>query len=721
MKELKTTKSILAKLLASENITVSHQTTKTAYFDLDSRTLVCPTWKDMDGNLYDLLMGHEVGHALETPAQGWHDAIVDKDGGKVNMKFKSFLNVIEDARIEKKIKRKFPGLAKSFSAAYKDLYDRDFFGVKNVDINKLNLIDRINLKFKLGAHMHVPFNDYERGIIQQVEVAETWEQVEAIARSVYAYVKEKEQEKIQGQSDLNAEKFEEEKKENESLDALGLQEDQDQDDQDQDDFDGDLDSLDDLEEEFDSEEGEEPESVTDMNFRQRESELVNESGKVGMFYLPEPNLEKIILPNSIVMNDLDKFLARETLQGDYGKYNILYNTVIEKCVRKFNLNNKKFISHILREFDMRKKATSYARSQTAKTGELDMQSLYNYKFTNDIFKKIQIVPKGKNHGMILFLDMSGSMGSIFRNTIEQLLVLVSFCKKANIPFDVYGFSDAGYEGRTVYLNSLKSNEPTWQFNKNVDVRLDESSFHLKHMIGSSLPPAQYRKSFNLLAVVANEFDRSSYETNKDHGSFSGWNDAGFRLNSTPFVETLLASREIISKFSKANQLDITNVIYLTDGVGDAPLLYPPDFDKYQRNSVVYLIDKKTKKKIRLNAHYDQQQTLTQLVRDVSGCKHIGYYLTSNIFYQIKSLRDHNDYEKMKRSAKENGFFSCSTLGYDQYFYMLSSDKSITEQKMNITQEMTKHKMAQALSKAQTSKRSNRLLVSKFAEEIATAA
>ncbi len=92
---LQTSKSILAKLLAAENITVSHQNTQTAYFDLKSRTLVCPVWKDMDGHLYDLMMGHEVGHALNTPAAGWHSATHDENGNRLG-KFKDFLNVIED-------------------------------------------------------------------------------------------------------------------------------------------------------------------------------------------------------------------------------------------------------------------------------------------------------------------------------------------------------------------------------------------------------------------------------------------------------------------------------------------------------------------------------------------------------------------------------------------------------------------------------------------------
>ena len=196
---LQESKSILAKLLASENITISHQNVKTAYFDLKNRTMVLPVWKDMDGDLYDLLTGHEVGHALNTPERGWHDAV--KEGE--SKKFKDFLNVIEDARIEKLVKRKFPGLSKSFARAYASLYERDFFGIKKLsDLSKLNLIDRINLRFKMGTHVVVSFNDFERGIVSEIENAETWDRVYDIANRVYSYVKNNEQEKIQNSLDL---------------------------------------------------------------------------------------------------------------------------------------------------------------------------------------------------------------------------------------------------------------------------------------------------------------------------------------------------------------------------------------------------------------------------------------------------------------------------------------------------------------------------------------
>ena len=113
--DIKQSKSILARLLAKENLTVQHKNIPTAYFDTKNRLLALPIWKDMSTDLYDLLTGHEVGHALYTPTAGWHDQVQDKDFGD---HFKGFLNVLEDARIEKLIKRQYPGLRKNFYNAY---------------------------------------------------------------------------------------------------------------------------------------------------------------------------------------------------------------------------------------------------------------------------------------------------------------------------------------------------------------------------------------------------------------------------------------------------------------------------------------------------------------------------------------------------------------------------------------------------------------------------
>ena len=118
----KEAKSNLAKLLATENITVEHKKVETAYFDLNKRLLVVPIWKEMNVDILDLLLAHEIGHALYTPQVEWKEAIDKKIPH-------SFLNVVEDARIEKLIKRKYPGLSQSFIKGYRDLIANDFFKI----------------------------------------------------------------------------------------------------------------------------------------------------------------------------------------------------------------------------------------------------------------------------------------------------------------------------------------------------------------------------------------------------------------------------------------------------------------------------------------------------------------------------------------------------------------------------------------------------------------
>ena len=736
MEKLTANKSILARLLATENINVEHRSVPTAYFDLKSRTLVCPILKDMDGAMYDLFMGHEVGHATETPAEGWHNAITEN----ANKSFKTFLNVIEDARIERKVKRRYPGLAKSFALAYKELYNRDFFGIKNLpDLNKLNLIDRINIRFKLNSEVVVTFNDVERGFVREIENADTWEQVEDIAKRVFEYSKENEQDKIQSLTDLEQEMDSQSSGEDDGEES---EDDSDTDGDDTDDVgEGEDEESNDGEEESkgissDSpsseseespqpvEETDEPSSVTDRIFRNRENELINESGIVNFYELPNANLKAIIVENHLITERFEMGIGNEIRSpyNVYGRAGFSYDFVANKSLRIFNKNNKKFISHILKEFEMRKMATQYARTQTARTGELDMNVLHKYKFTNDIFKKINVVGKGKSHGMILFLDMSGSMAGIFRNTVEQLLVLSSFCKLANIPFDVYGFCDQSYPG---YREDMPvENGTTFAANEN-DIQVHGHAFHLKHLLGSSLSATQYRKSFNMLAIIANEYNRGGWSDAKaDHGSLREWDKAGITLGNTPLGQTLLASRQIISDFKSTHKIDIMNVMYLTDGEGSGGIHLPNNkySDPYSRKAVNYLIDKKTKKRVQLRNSWHMETELAELVREVSGCKHIGFYLTSkrNLTRTIYGLAaSAKERDAIKKSLKVNNFFQHSACGYDKYFYMVSSESNIKDADLWIDNKMTNSKIASIFKKSQEGKKSNRVLVSQFTQEIAT--
>ena len=180
------TKDILAKCMATEDLRVVHRKeADTAYFDVENRVLCLPVWDNMSNSLYDMLVGHEVSHALHTPSEGWQEFVGDGKGSRMRH---MFLNVVEDARIERLIKDKFPGLKRDFAAAYSELHERDLFELDGRTLDTdMPLIDRLNLHFKLGlfGHVTIPFADNEQQYITRMSNTVTVEDVIVLVKELY--------------------------------------------------------------------------------------------------------------------------------------------------------------------------------------------------------------------------------------------------------------------------------------------------------------------------------------------------------------------------------------------------------------------------------------------------------------------------------------------------------------------------------------------------------
>ena len=183
----KDAKSLLAKMLATENIHVVHKKMPTAYFDTKNRELGLPILKEMNGDIYDLMCLHEVGHALWTDNDEWMDIVKKKTDDDIP---KSFINVTEDVRIERKIKARYPGGVKSFLRGYTKLYKDDFFGTANMDYETMNLADKINLHAKVGTLTGITFNEEETAIYDMCKKAVTFKDAVEAAKALYEYCKE---------------------------------------------------------------------------------------------------------------------------------------------------------------------------------------------------------------------------------------------------------------------------------------------------------------------------------------------------------------------------------------------------------------------------------------------------------------------------------------------------------------------------------------------------
>ena len=542
-------KGNLARLLATENLIVEHRKVSTASFDVDRRVLTLPNWDKASSTVYDMLVGHEVGHALFTPNKDWRDtADCPKD----------FVNVIEDARIEKLMKRKYPGLRKSFAGGYKELNDADFFNIHGEDFNTFSLIDRINLHFKIGASAMVPFSIEEQLFVARTDVAETFEEVLQIAVDVFNYSKqeqEKEQEETPQEMPSN-------ESSSESQEDVEQQEtnDGEQPKQENTISSGQEQSGDDEEEGEDEEEGSVEGSKTQNSFNEAAKGLTDRYSNNPVYVeIPESvDLPTFVADWTEVHDWIDEYRNNFLGKNEGDDYYNPYETV-DKSYVEFRKQSQKEVNYLVKEFECRKSADAYARAGQSKTGVLDTSKLHTYKYNEDLFKKVTVIPDGKNHGLIFLLDWSGSMQSQILSTVKQLLNLTAFCKKVQIPFEVYAFTNEFYTVRRIKngIDEYVSNDEYFEKNGCAEgkIFLQKNMFHLMNFVSSRSNSKDYeRMCLNLYREAYIFVYACSYQST-----------IGIGLSGTPLNEGIIMLNYIIPQFKKQNDLQKVNVCVLSDG------------------------------------------------------------------------------------------------------------------------------------------------------------
>ena len=419
-------KSTLVKLLAEEDVTVSYQSVPTASFNVETREVTLPIWKDKSEDVMDMMSLHEVGHALYTPMD-----LMEK--GKEKKVSHSFLNVLEDVRIEKMIQDKYLGSRKVFKKAYKELISKDFFGVKDKDLSKLNLIDRINMHYKNVPN--VPFDDDELEWVKKANQTKTSDDVVNLAVEMQDYMKDSEKENESDEEFVvqinmpSDEKTEDDNKEDnteqKSADIeIDVEEKEDEtpkgNNTSSEQVEADKKPTEETEQKGFSKgaEGNDDESIqatTDTNYQKKQYEAVDKNA-TGINYLniPKVNLKNAIVDYKEINAELNEhYLKKAKLSPDYAKH-IEWN---KKDLAKYKNDQKATISYMVKEFEMKKSADLYKRSTVSKTGSLNMDKLHSYAYNEDIFLKMNVEPSATNHGLVMFIDWSGSMAVNFKNTI----------------------------------------------------------------------------------------------------------------------------------------------------------------------------------------------------------------------------------------------------------------------------------------------------------------
>jgi len=706
-------KSQLAKLLATEDLVVEHRQVETAQFNVHTRVLTLPLWEKASNTVYDLLVGHEVGHALFTP---------DQDPPK-NIPHQ-FVNIVEDARIEKLMKRKYLGLAKTFFNGYKELNQNDFFSLDGEIISEMNLADRVNLYYKVGNFVDIPFDDFdEMPIVRMIGECETFDDVLVAAEFLYKFCKKKKKEETDIPNDsLNSQS----QGSNQSAsDFIDQEEGENESDQEQpsetDSYGGTSEKQQNTSTSASGNNDEEPEVRTADNLEENLKDLIDQEGIDNVYVeLPKVNLDTVIAKNEEIHKEINSFFKFqeeqiEKLPEPYKPY-----LSVDKQFVEFKRSAQKEVNYLVKEFECRKAADSYARSTTSRTGVLDCSKLHTYKYNEDLFKKITTLADGKNHGLVFVLDWSGSMSKVMEDTCKQLFNLIWFCKKVSIPFEVYAFT-------------CEWRRASYDHEKQEYVRADLSP-HYKVKDGL-LAIDQSFTMMNILSSKSKDLENQMINIWRIAFYFSSSFGVGYSiperlsLSGTPLNEALVSLHQILLKFQKENKLQKVQCIVLTDGEANQLNHHVEIKRDWESNPYIgtrRLIPNKTfirdrKLGTTYRVVYDWYKftdlLLTNLKDNFPSVNFIGIRVLAprdaNSFIRLYYGKDDiKEQEKIQNEWKKTKSFIIKKSGYDAYFGV-SATALAQDTEFDVAEDATKAQIKSAFVKSLKTKKLNKKVLGEF--------
>lgn len=603
----------LAKLLAEENFTVNFDSSaSTASFEPVNRILTFPVYEEFSKHLLEGLACHEIGHAKFTPAINPAETCKTH---KLNM---GILNIVEDARIEKAVKKEYPGSVKMFNTMYKEMVANDFFDVKGKDLNSLSFPDRINLHYKMGALANIEFNAEESAILSDIDdmglALADFDDAIRMTKEVQKLIKTQNQQITTEPEDngisIDGDETEETKSRPEAdsegsmidysdMDAEDSDDDSDDSSADADDSEGDTDDKDttegdnddkddgfgesgsgELEDESDdsgsseSSDGDaeasdigdttEGDNGADDEYDPTNDDSLTETDKAAEEALR--NATRVTEKNSVHNTEIPDYPIKDLeLAGTY----VSADTFVKHCehtdatLNRWNSTSneygskdyesdlkdvKRFVSSLSSQFAMKMAASISSRTKVSHTGMLDINKLFQASYNDDVFLSNEIVEDGKNHGIVLYLDFSGSMyGKPIQNVLRQTMALTHFCRNSNIPFKVFGFTSGMIKG-------LIDLVPGWSEQSARDTRDsiqgEYGSDQLVELLNSGMNKKTFEKTLKRL------YSHSKY----------------IDMCSTPMNDMLIVSVPVLKKFKAAHNLDKLSATVLTDGESHNRLL-----------------------------------------------------------------------------------------------------------------------------------------------------
>ena len=676
---------VFARLLAAENLAVVHDASaETASFDLDSRVLTLPVWDTMSGHVYDMLVSHEVSHALHTPLEGWKKEL-EAAGANASL-VQHYINVVEDVRIERMIQAKFPGLRPDYKAG-RQWMKQHIMGDVLADVanGKAHSIDHVNL-FAKGMLDATDLTADEMAMYDRCYACETFDEVVTLAKEFLAELPEQEQNggdasdgNAQGEGQEGGEgahgdeQAEGNAQGDDNANANGEGQDQSENAQANSEAkgDGSMESAADAKDDG---------SNADSNDQRSEAAKKMDAAMKGLVNQSASEHQMRNLP--VVGKRMNDFLitADEIINSHVGS-TITANSIATRNYTNLQAEQKAMVNHMVNLFNQKRSATAHKRARRAKTGVLDTVKMTNYKWSEDIFRQIKVMPEGKNHGFFMLVDWSGSMSDKIIETVKQTIMLAEFCRRVNVPFRVAAFSSTGAE----YLR----NKERAEYVKGDLEPLYGTS--LVEYLSSDLKKADFDKAATIFfdGAIGSTYDKSHYRC-------SGYKFDS--LGSTPLDEGIMIASERMMQMRAAGKCEIMNLIVLTDGEASSNMFVSNDWGKMNQGATI--TDPISGLRFNTQNNYNTVRQSTKMALDVLRARVgqvniVGIYLASckrdytDFFHGQRDLDGAHQWDPKQR------LYPVDLDGYEKYFIFVTNAKPVKGLD-NVTADDSKAKVRNAL-------------------------
>ena len=662
----------LAKLLAKENLTVQHGNYSTASFDVINRVLRLPLWADKGKDVYDLLVGHEVGHALFTPADGWHNS--DKEFDRIP---KAYLNIVEDIRIERLIQASYPGIIRRFKSGYKRLFDDNLFGTDDRDINEAGLMDRLNVSSKSRGYVSVDFSDDESPLIKEAMTVETWDDVVAVCQKLYDFIEQQKEEQEDqmpqypigptGEEDPTVESpasppsnGSREEDSEEGGETTTPESNPSNDEGEEQEGAGEGDSV------PSKENGDAHETWTEDSFRDNEEELLetqknrNDSSTTQSKFscgISDLNIKNMVYSYKQAEAMRSEYLDQHVYESD--KAHSPYLSL--ECKKDWNENKPTYKSQanlIAKDFERKKAAFEYSRATTSKSGKLDPLKMHSYKYSEDIFLSTTKLAEAKSHGIVMFVDLSGSMGEIIEDVMAQTITIGMFCRQVGIPFEAYSFTTTAYwRALNNGIDRVENLTPS---------EIDSDCSKVVEIFSSRMN----KKTFDEAAYVAFAMGKVHSSTRSRSYYLYGDLHSIDQMGSTPLIQTCYAAAKITKAFTRRHAIQNTNIMFLTDGMPDGLSFTPDplvDIETHRHNKCINFEGKVVEGTNSRNIY----SAMLLRLKELTGATIMGFHLATNAstFGQgYNGIEEKIEFPDLMHVWRKQGFSEWKKeKGYDNYF------------------------------------------------------